>query len=75
MNSVNFQTQISCSSINLPDLPPESQSESSPKVTHAKSKQRGESILKRAFDLFRKLSTDKSRAHVGMELDKKIGSS
>ena len=75
MSKVNFQPPISGKDLQLPDLPPEDQpgSDSMPRITHAKSKHGGENILKRGVDLFRKVSTGKSRAHVSMELDKKIG--
>ena len=75
MSKVNFQPPISGKDLQLPDLPPEEQpaSDSLPKITHAKSKHGGENILKRGVDLFRRISIGKSRAHVNMELDKKIG--
>ncbi len=75
MSKVNFQTPISCKDLKLPDLPPEEQvaSDTLPKITHAKPKRELENILKRGIDSFRKVSTGKSRAHVSMELDKKIG--
>ena len=75
MSKVNFQAPISGKDLQLPDLPPEEQpaSDPLPQVTHAKSKTGVENILKRGIDLFRKVSTDKSRAHVRLELDKKIG--
>ena len=75
MNKVNFQTPISGKDLKLPDLPPEEKpaSDPLPKIAHAKSKHGVENILKRNFDLFRKISIGKSRAHVSMELDKKNG--
>ncbi len=75
MSKVNSQTLISGKDLQLPALPDEEQSTSDPlpKITHAKSKHGVENILKRSVDLFRKISIGKSRAHVSMELDKKIG--
>lgn len=77
MSKVNFQTPISSKDLQLPDLPPEEQpaSDPLPKITHAKSKRGVENILKHSLDLFRKLSTHKSRVHVDMKLDKKNGAS
>ncbi len=75
MSKVNFQPPISGQELKSPDLPTEKKpaSDSSAKITHAKSKHGGENILKRSVDLFRRISIGKSRVHVNMELDKKIG--
>ncbi len=83
MSKVNSQTLISGKDLQLPELPELSESsglqskrpasDSLPKITHAKSKHGGENILKRSVDLLRKISIGKNRAHVSMELDKKIG--
>lgn len=74
MNKVNFQTQISGKDLSSPELhEKKSASDSLPTITHNKSKRSDTSILKQSFDLFRKLSHHKSRAHVDMKLDKKIG--
>ena len=75
MSKVNFQTPISGKDLKLPNLPRDEQVASGtlPKITHAKSRRGLENILKRGVDSFRKVSAGKSRAHVSMELNKKIG--
>ena len=74
MRTVSFSTSIASSQLNPSESQPkDSASKVKPGVIHAKSEKKGENIQKRGFDLFRKLSTDKSRAHVGREVDKKIG--
>lgn len=71
MGKVHFQTPISGSHLNLPDLPPESSAESTPEVIHAKSEQKGFSALKNCSETTKKMSSDASRQHVTSQSEKK----